>query len=157
MKFRILRGSHSRSEPGPNGEVCERCNGKCRIVINGKEGDWPCTLCKATGVKHVEVVYTARGERNIIDTEVNLEAKFGSEKFQNLDAGVSPGDDALRRRIAELEVENKTLKEEKPELEFSTMNIRQLKRAAEEMGVDVTEAVNKEEIINMLQLATDAA
>jgi len=167
-RFRILRGTHSQKEMDPNNGECEKCDKNGRVVVPRKQGDWPCPACLGTHKKHIEVSYSSReGDKNIIDSPVDLEAKFGHEKFQNLDriGAVGDNESALQRRIRELEDENAKLRDEEDpgeytEAQLKKMTVDELRTLAEKCGVEdefVAEAGNKGELINLIQSQLDTA
>lgn len=174
MKFKLLAGGHTQSEPVASGEKCYKCNGKGRRYLKGRrEGDWPCTYCKGTGVQHEEVKYKAKG-KNIIESDVDLAAKFGFDKFQRVDAVPTTAENAaLLKQLEELRKENEALKDqqaanaesisepqETADLDpdnLQSMSRRKLVSLAKELEIDISEASNKDEIVNIIQQALEVA
>lgn len=137
-KYRLLRGVHQG--PGPN---------------------------KEDGSK-TSITYVASDPScNIVESDVDLELKFGSEKFQNLDRMTGAvGDDSAKRRIAELEAENARLRaavreaddvldevdeDEDGELDYQKMTLPQLRKLAKSEGIELEPGLGKEEIINVMK------
>jgi hypothetical protein len=165
MRFKILRGIHTQREPVKDKTKCDRCNGTGKVEVPRKKGEWECPSCLGTGIRHEVATYDSRDPaRSILRSEIDLEARFGSEKFQNLDRLTATADNqALLDKLAALERENQELKTkledpvgDRPEEPgFEEMSSKQLREFARKEGIDVTTASSKEEIINILRSVVD--
>ena len=115
------------------------------------------------GTKHV--FKAKEPDNNIITSDTDLEAQFGSDKYQNIDrlGGSGPGADALKKRIKELEAEL-ALAQGKPSVvnpmakeDLEEMTVPELRKFAEDMEIDLGTATRKEEIVNTIKAAMDSA
>lgn len=118
MRFKLLRGIHEQAKYPQFREM--NLGGMSLEDLKSAAEEVDIKLPK--NVTRDEVIRTLRTserfhardpKRNIVVSDMDLEARHGSEKFQNLDRlmeGGGPGEDALRRRIAELEAENRKLR-----------------------------------------------
>ena len=77
----------------------------------------------------------------IVESDTDLVKAFGKEKFQ---------------RLPDQPVEEETSVEETSD-ELASMNEKELKKLAKAHDIDITEAANKEELINLIRAAMDAA
>jgi hypothetical protein len=116
-----------------------------------------------TGLVYVNTIYDAKDpNRSIVVSPINLEERFGSEKFQNLDRLTpTPDNQPLLDKIAQLEKEIQELRGDDPqpadsEEDFSLMSTKQLREYARNAGVDISGASTKDEIINVLESALAA-
>jgi uncharacterized protein (UPF0335 family) len=161
MRFKLLRGLHCQREPHPDGEPCRKCDGTGRIVhLRGAEKtDKPCTYCLATGKEHYSKEYNAKNPAlSVVESQIDLEVRFGREKFQNIDRLVPTTDNStLLKRIEELEQENARLKEDEPEqqeeVDLGTMTVKELREFAEQHEVELSKGLNKDQMIEAIQSA----
>lgn len=159
MRFKLLRGSHQQREVVP-GEKCDKCLGTGKSEAKPKAS---CVACYGTGNKYETKSYHAKDSlRNIVDSPVDLELKFGYEKFQCLDRLAALGDSALRDQLAAKDAEIARLKAQlegrsddgPPEMprqddgpNLQQMSVKELRKYAEREGIDLDTASTKEEII----------
>jgi len=108
-------------------------------------------------VRKVSVTYDSRDpNRNIVESDIDLEKLFGSEKFQNLDR-ISAGNDdlrALKDKLERLERENKRLRArqgEERDVDLSRMTISELRDFAAKHNIELDPGMKKDEIINAIQ------
>lgn len=137
-RFRLMRGRHQQADVllDENGEP----------VLN-EDGT----------VRKVSVTYDSRDpNRNIVESDIDLEKLFGSEKFQNLDR-ISAGNDdlrALKDKLERLERENKRLRArqgEERDVDLSKMTISELRDFAAKHNIELDPGMKKDEIINAIQ------
>jgi len=164
MEFKLLRGTHSQSEPVKSGDPCKACGGSGKIEISRRKGEWDCPACKGTGIEHEEVIYYARGN-SLVKSDIDLEAKHGIEKFQNLSRVTESVSKELQEQIARLQAENAELKSKlggettgsensESEVDYESMTNRQLRNLATEIGVDenlLAEVTKKSDIIYLIE------
>lgn len=147
MKFKLLRGKHRQTK-----------------TVGGRP-------VKDEQGKNVSETFDARDpNKNIVESSIDLEMRFGSEKFQNVDrlTGVTDAS-ALREQLAKLQKENEELRAERakttrmdsPEVHdnkpnFDTMSLKELKAYAKANNIDLEGATGQEEIANILKFELDA-
>lgn len=137
-RFRLMRGRHQQADVllDENGEP----------VLN-EDGT----------VRKVSVTYDSRDpNRNIVESDIDLEKLFGSEKFQNLDRISAVNDDlrALKDKLERLERENKRLRArqgEERDVDLSKMTIAELRDFAAKHNIELDPGMKKDEIINAIQ------
>lgn len=115
--------------------------------------------------QQVKVKYSASDpQKSIVSSHDDLETKFGREKFQCLDrflTGIGAGDDALRQQLEDLRRENEALKAQISgstptpdgddlEKNLQSMSVKELRKYAEQEGIDLGTASNKDEIVHTI-------
>lgn len=159
-RFKLLRGVHQQTEVVA-GESCPNCE-------NGKRSDGkPCISCKSTGIKHVNATYK---KGDVFESPIDLDVKYGDQKFLNLDRVASEDSSGMRKRISELEAEVASLRsgnvptgatgqpsEDPADLilpeNIGEMEVDELKTFAKEMGIDLGTASKKSDILKVIKKA----
>ena len=180
MRFKLLSGSHTQAKyPGVRhkartmqGVPEERRNLERLLLSELQElaSTVGCPVDEADDEHSLRtrlmssVVYRARDPNaNIVESEFDLEQKFGRNKFQCIDRLLeSDGTNkALLERIAELERENAELRnssvndDSKGLPNFRKMTVRQLRDYAEkEIGLEgINETWNKDQLVQAIESA----
>lgn len=157
-RFRLLAGGHQDRKPilGPNDEI----------------------------VGHKTTDYSFSDPNNcIVDSEDDLVAKYGRNKFENLDGPNSGGtgdslfnqhvEAEVKRRLKALgledseETSNETKVDTAPKLtpeteahsvfkreELEVLSMNKLKKIADDSEIDISTAFSKEEVVNTILAAT---
>ena len=161
-RFKLLRGIHQQTE------VCKE-GGECLECANGKRSDGKrCVRCKGTGKKHTDVTYKAG---SILESTLDLEVKFGADRFQNLDRITSEDSSGMKKKIDELEALVAELRAGKASSQsavpektedsvdnvlpegIETWEADALKTFAKEMGIDLGGANKKADMLKVIKKA----
>lgn len=161
--YKLLRGIHAQTEVSD--EVCPHCQGK-KTTAEG----FVCPRCQGSGCVLVNKIYDARdSRRSIVPSHLDLEAVHGFEKFQSTDRlQRAAGSEALQQEIDELRREVKMLRrqlsdtdtedlDEDVEDGLEEMTVKQLREYADQHDIELGDATRKDEILNTIRSALDAA
>jgi len=157
LKFKLLRGSHQQSVP--TGAGCPPCEGTGKT-----EGGRYCRPCKGLGKELRTTTHNSNDETDIVENYIDLEARFGSEKFQNLTRMVpTPGNAAILAELDALKAENEKLRTGggdpvKESLDLRSKSDAELLDLAAKFNppVDLFDVESRESIINAIEFALDS-
>lgn len=169
MKFRLLRGDHEQARYPQirRKNLFAMTDDQLKDLADEVGADTSDCFDRAGIIRMLKGSdrYSARDPKhNIVSSTVDLETKFGREKFQNLERLSGIGSESLQDKIREQEEEIARLKaqleENQPkteldELDLQSMTVADLKKLADELDVDLEPGLRKEEIINVLRSELD--
>jgi hypothetical protein len=99
---------------------------------------------------------------SVVESDIDLELRFGSEKFQAVDRASADG--GLREELEDLRRQNAELKSKLAEAEgegweddLSSMTLKELRKYAQDHGVSVEGLSTKDEIVEAVKFALEVA